>query len=157
LLRNLSDQPPDRVRTFLWGIEKLGHIRQVFGQWTVGNEYLRRWLNREWDTLCRVQETPLDESSFEQMLQLGHMQEGQAFQSEVARLESSYAELMDRQHRGSAQASDDFVHDLDRLQRYLTAARRDLHRTQGGDSYRRSSAATNESTPLFRSRLGRDV
>jgi hypothetical protein len=155
LLRQLGDQPPDRVRTFIWGLEKLGHVRQVLGQWTIGNEYLRRWLNQEWHTLHSVQQTPLDESSFEELLQFGHAQEAQAYESEVAHLENRYAELASRQHRGELSPGP-LENDLDRLQRFLSAARRDLHRSQDDELHRGGSVA-NEKHPPFRPRLRRDV
>lgn len=165
LLRLLSDQPPDRVRTFLWGLEKIGHVRPVLGQWTVGNEYLRRWLGHEWETLRAVQETPLDESSFEELLHLGHAQEVQAYESEVAQLENSYADLLAHQHRGE-RAPDPLAHELNRLQRFLAAAHRDLQRSRDDDLHRGSgsssgnslgSSSANEQRPLFRPRLRRDV
>jgi hypothetical protein len=160
LLRLLRDQPPDRVRTFLWGLEKLGHVRQVLGQWTVGNEYLRRWLNHEWQALSSIQATPLDEGSFEELLQAGHAQEAQAFASEVAHLEDRYAELMARQHRGE-RGDDPLANDLNRVQRFLTAAHRDLQRSQAGDpthSVRRGEADNAaELRPPFRPRLRHDV
>ena len=181
LLRLLGDEQPDRVRTFLWGLEKLGHVRQVLGQWTVGNEYLRRWLNQEWQHLTDVQATPLDESSFEELLHVGHAQEVQAYQSEVAHLENRYAELLDNHHRDAradaqngGREAEAWADDLDRLQRFLTAAHRDLQRSQGGDlhrspgngspgngSYGRGSVdggnAANDPRPSFRPRLRRDV
>ena len=144
LLHALGDQAPERVRMFLWGMEKLGYVRQVVGMWAVGNEYLRRWLRQEWDTLRQVQTTPLDEHSFEQILQFGRSQESVSYQQEVQSLESDYAALADLQHRSHAPAGNPgnqegnnqgggLEQELDRLQRYLSAARRDLHRTQADD------------------------
>ena len=165
LLRTLGDQAPDRVRTFLWGMEKLGYVRQVMGQWAVGNEYLRRWLRQEWDTLRQVQTPSVDESSFAQILQLGYTQESHAFQNEVQSLESSYAALSsDMQHRGQGDTGK-LEQELDRLQRYLSAARRDLHRTQGGPApgaqggaaQRGSAFGGDEGPPLFRAPTRRGV
>ncbi|MFN8466384.1 MAG: hypothetical protein U0X20_12575 [Caldilineaceae bacterium] len=172
LLRALGDQAPDRVRTFVWGMEKLGYLRQVMGQWAVGNEYLRRWLRQEWDTLRQVQTAAVDESSFEQILQLGYTQESQAFQNEVQSLESGYAALSDMQHRGQGDTGK-LEQELDRLQRYLSAARRDLHRTQagsqpgaqggsqgssqGGAAHRGSAFGGDEGPPLFRAPTRRGV
>ena len=76
LLRNLSDQSPEscaHVSSGAW--RNWAMYVQVMGQWTVGNEYLRRWLRQEWESLRQVQATALDESSFEQLLQLGHTKE----------------------------------------------------------------------------------
>lgn len=154
LLRALNDQAPERVRTFLWGMEKLGYVRQVVGQWAVGNEYLRRWLRQEWATLRQVQSTALDERSFEQILQAGYTQEARSYQNEVQSLESGYAALADLQHRDQA-PSDNLAQELDRLQRYLAAARRDLQRTQaaGSDRGDRGDGAA----PVFRTPARRGV
>ncbi len=153
LLHNLRDQSPERVRTFLWGMEKLGYVRQVMGQWAVGNEYLRRWLKQEWESLRGVQSAALNETSFEELLQLGYTQENQAFQTEVSKLESSYAELVDRQHRGERNTGD-LEQELERLQRYLSAARRDLNRA-GGSAKHRSVGDGDPSS--FRAHSWRDV
>jgi hypothetical protein len=138
-------------------MEKLGYVRQVVGQWAVGNEYLRRWLRQEWDTLHHVQAPVLDESSFEELLQLGHRQENQAFQSEVRSLENGYAALMDMQHRcghAADRPEEGVEQELDRLQRYLAAAKRDLHRAEAGARTGDSSGAQ---PPPFRSHTGRGV
>lgn len=159
LLRLVNDQPPDRVRTFLWGLEKLGHVRQVLDQWIVGNEYLRRWIHHEWDALRNVPASLLDEGSFEELLTAGHAQEKQAYASEVAHLENRYADLTAGQHRGSDLQPDD----LDRLQRFLDAAHRDLQRSQANDAARGPysgpgfGAVLNEQRSPFRPRLRRDV
>jgi hypothetical protein len=129
LLRSLADQTPERVRTFLWGMEKLGYVRQMMGQWMIGNEYMRRWLRQEGNALRQVQGTALDENSFEQLLRAGHQQEARAFASEVQNLEQNYTALSDLQHRGTP-AAGQIEQELDRLQRYLAAARHDLRRTQ---------------------------
>ena len=93
ILTRLPTENPARIRTFLWGLEKLGHLRQVYGQWTIGNEFLRRWLQQEGDCLQAIEETPLDDSSMEHLLQLGHAQEAQAFAGELQRLEADYTAL----------------------------------------------------------------
>lgn len=185
LLHALSDQAPERVRMFLWGMEKLGYVRQLVGMWAVGNEYLRRWLRQEWDTLRQVQATTLDEHSFEQILQFGQSQESLSFQNEVQSLENDYAALSDLQHRGRAPDNNpagdltgnpgdsragNLEQELDRLQRYLAAARRDLRRTQseggkGGAAHRGPGAGSatgsttggDGGTPIFRTPTRRDV
>lgn len=155
LLRLLDDQPPDRVRTFLWGLDKLGQLRQVLGLWTIGNEYLRRWLNHEWQALRDVQATSLDESSFEELLHVGHAQEVQAYANEVAHLENRYAELANG-HRGQS-TSDLLANDLNRLQHFLAAAHRDLQRSMGGDQHLDTETVMNGARPSFRPRLQRGV
>lgn len=156
LLRQFADEPPDRVRTFLWGLDKLGHVRQVFGQYTIGNEYLRRWLSHEWQNLNSMHDAALDDNSFEEVLQIGHQQELETFASEVMQLEDSYGRLLNGQ-APIDQAPDLVVQDLNRLQHYLDAARRDFHRSQAsfGRGSKRDSA--NDRRRSFHSRLRRDV
>lgn len=168
----LPDETPDRIRTFLWGLEKLGHVRLLYGQWAIGNEYLRRWLNHEWPSLVRMEQMPfLDEQSFEALLAEGKAQEGAAYQNEVAHLERDYAELLAAQHRNGASGdlAGELAGELDRIQRFLAAARRDLRRTRQIDGHHTLEPGSNGSadrSPLlrpsgspfaFRARPQRDV
>ncbi len=124
----LADDVPARIRMFLWGMEKLGHLRQIYGQWAVGNEYLRRWLHQEWDMLANMREAAIDDDSVEQLLSVGHIQEEQAFAHEVAQLESNYAALRDLEREAGHRAAPTLSGELERVGRYLDAARRDLSR-----------------------------
>lgn len=128
IITALADEVPARIRTFLWGMEKLGHLRQVYGQWAVGNEYLRRWLQREWDELANMHEAVVDDASLEELLAVGHLQEEQAFASEVAHLESNYAELRELERQTGHRMRPELRTELDRVGRFLDAARRDLSR-----------------------------
>lgn len=122
----LTDETPRRIRTFLWGMEKLGHLRQIYGQWAIGNEYLRRWLHQEWDRLAAMRDAAIDDESIEQLLTIGHVQEEQAFASEVAQLETNYALLRELERQAGHRAAPDLRGELERVGRFLDAARRDL-------------------------------
>jgi hypothetical protein len=122
----LADDVPARIRMFLWGMEKLGHLRQIYGQWAVGNEYLRRWLQQEWDRLANMREAAIDDDSVEQLLSVGHIQEQRAFAYEVAQLESDYAVLCELEREAGHRAAPTLSGELERVGRYLDAARRDL-------------------------------
>jgi len=124
----LVDETPARIHMFLWGMEKLGHLRQIYGQWAVGNEYLRRWLHLEWEHLSTMREATIDDASVEQLLTIGHVQEEQAFAVEVAQLESNYAALRDLERQAGHRAAPDLRTELERVGRFLDAARRDLSR-----------------------------
>ena len=129
ILARMPAENPARIRTFLWGLDKLGQVRQVYGQWTIGNEYLRRWLQQERERLQTLNETPLDDSSMEHLLQLGHAQETQAFASEIERLEADYVALRAREKTAGGCLVPDVLGELDRVSQHLAAARRDLNRT----------------------------
>ena len=132
IITALADEVPSRIRMFLWGMEKLGHLRQIYGQWAIGNEYLRRWLQQEWERLANLQDATVDDESVEQLLAIGHGQEKRAFVSEVAQLEADYAALRDLARDAGHRAPSDLHQELDRVSRFLAAARRDLSRVAPG-------------------------
>jgi hypothetical protein len=125
----LADEPPSRIRTFLWGLEKLGHLRLFYDQWAIGNEYLRRWLIREGERLRRIVDTPLDDRSFEELLEIGYAQENQVFNSEVQALEARYTYLRERQRQIDGDISPELTAELDEVTKLLSAVRRDLSRS----------------------------
>jgi hypothetical protein len=61
LMAALSDLSPARLQTFLDGLYRLGYLRQVTGQWVVGNEFLRRWLVEHHDELMDQLASSLDD------------------------------------------------------------------------------------------------
>lgn len=130
ILAALPDHPPTRVRSFLWGMHKLGHLRQIFGQWAVGNEFLRRWLQQEWERLKQIDTAALDEASFEDLLTVGVDQEMRAFMSEVRQLKANYDALLEQRNSAPNGSSAAVAQELERMQRHLAAAQRDLEITQ---------------------------
>ena len=61
LFSHLSGQTSSRIRTFLYGMNELGYIRQVGGSWTVGNEMFRLWLQEHIHDLKGEGPSPLNE------------------------------------------------------------------------------------------------
>jgi hypothetical protein len=47
IIADLGDVSPETVALYLYGLDRLGFLRRVFGQWAIGNEYLQRWLSAE--------------------------------------------------------------------------------------------------------------
>jgi hypothetical protein len=125
LLADLADENPQRIRTFLWGMEKLGHIRQLYGQLTIGNEYLRRWLQAERDRLERMNGTLMAEESIEEMLQVGYAREASYHRVEIERIERDYATLHQAIMISNNGQQHDAINALERLNQQLTNARRD--------------------------------
>ncbi|MBW7881606.1 MAG: hypothetical protein H3C34_03025 [Caldilineaceae bacterium] len=126
LLVALADESPKRIRTFLWGMDKLGHLRQVYGQWAIGNEFLRRWLLQEWSRLQRMNEFTLEDESFEELLRVGHQRESHNFAEEVERLERDYAALKALERLCDPAASPEIKQEVARVGQLLDLARRDL-------------------------------
>lgn len=93
LLAALSDLPPHRIRKFLYGMERLGYLRQVFGQWAVGNEFLRRWVTDNMNALQLQIDAATDDGLHETLLEEGHYSEIRYLRDEIARVEAVLAEL----------------------------------------------------------------
>jgi len=129
IFADLAEEPPSRIRTFLWGLEKLGHLRLVYGQWAIGNEFLRRWLHHEGEDLQRIEDTPLDDQSFEKLLEIGYTQENRTFSREINHLEACYADLRALQGQANGRAMPNLTAEIEQVNKHLAAARRDLSRT----------------------------
>lgn len=129
LLAELADESPQRIRTFLWGMEKLGHVRQLYGQLMLGNEYLRRWLQAEWDQLARMNETLVPEDSIEQLLRIGHAREPANHRLEVERIEREYSRLHALLTVTQNGQRAELAHELTRLHQLLATARADYERS----------------------------
>ncbi len=125
LLADLADENPQRIRTFLWGMEKLGLIRRMFDQLAIGNEFLRRWLLEQRDRLERMNETMMTEESIEEILQIGYAREPASYRGEIERIEREYDYL--RQHALTAANGQraQLLAELEHLNRQLISARRD--------------------------------
>ncbi|MCS6825688.1 MAG: AAA family ATPase [Caldilinea sp.] len=125
LLAQLADESPQRIRTFLWGLEKLGHVRRLFNQLSIGNEYLRRWLHDEREHLVHMNETLLADESIEPLLQIGYRREPLYYQVELERIQREHASLQQALAHSSNGQRAELLAELNRINRQLYNARRD--------------------------------
>ncbi|MCC6458497.1 MAG: ATP-binding protein [Caldilineaceae bacterium] len=126
LLVVLNDLPPRKIQMYLYGMERLGYLRQIFGQWAVGNEFLRRWVMDNLEELAQQLNSAADDTIHETMLEMGREHEAQYLLEEIARLESELAQV----DAAAANATgDELVSLLDeaaRLRRELARLRTEL-------------------------------
>ncbi len=126
LLVVLSDLAPRKIQMYLYGMERLGYLRQVFGQWAVGNEFLRRWILDNYEELIAQQNATADDSIHESLLEIGREHEAVYLREEIARLE---AELALTEAKIADVKGDELVRLLeqaDRLRREIARLRREL-------------------------------
>lgn len=135
ILTDLADENPQRIRTFLWGLEKLGHVRQLYGQLTIGSEYQRRWMQEQWERLIQISETLIAEESTEQLLQIGHTLEPTTHRIEIERIEREYDALRRMLNASSNGQHAELMRELERLNRLLTAARIDYAQATTRQNY----------------------
>lgn len=97
LIRAMAPHSPSRVRLFTYGLDKLGYLRKTYGQWALGNEYLRSWLEENYDRLCKDLDSVLADDSIEILLQVGRQNELTYLHQEILRLQTRLRTLLSEQ------------------------------------------------------------
>jgi hypothetical protein len=126
LLTALSDLPPHRIRKFLYGLERLGYVRQVFGQWAVGNEFLRRWVVDNYDALRLQLDAAIDDGLHETLLEVGHSAEVRFLRDEIARVEAAVTALEAALSAAPGEEVDRLLTQIEQLRGELARLRRQL-------------------------------
>ena len=126
LFSALSDEPPSRLRTFLYGLHKLGYIRTLDDKWTVGNEYFRRWMRSNLDSLVAEVSPTVNDRRVEELLERGAGQEHIFLQTEMAELQSRLSRLQAMQNSSSVMAPLDLQNEILRVSRALERSQHDL-------------------------------
>lgn len=122
----LSNEPPGRLRTFLYGLNKLGYVRRLAGRWTVGNEYLRRWLYDNMEQLVTLSESALDDADVEELLQQGFSTELAYLHGDIASLQAQLEELRRQQANAPGGLARALGREIARVAASLEQARREL-------------------------------
>jgi hypothetical protein len=133
VLAVLSDLPPLRIRTLLRGLASLGYLRQVFGQWAVGNEFLRRWILVNAESLKTKLDSNVDEQQGELLYEAGQDDQARYLRWEIARLEESLASQEQARPVASPDRRDAMLRQMDRTRRELKRLRDDLAELEPGE------------------------
>jgi hypothetical protein len=126
LLVVLNDLPPRKIQMYLYGMERLGYLRQIFGQWAVGNEFLRRWVMDNLEDLVQQLNATADDTIHETMLEMGREHEVQYLLEEIARLESELAKVDAAAANATGDELVDLLDEAARLRRELARLRTEL-------------------------------
>ncbi len=127
LYANLGDLGPGRINTFLYGMNKLGYVRRIYGQWTVGNEFLRRWVQQNLDQLETQVESSLSDVNMEIMLTRGRTLEIAYLRAESNRLQNGLLALQDEAASGvSSLSSQDLARAIESQRQELSAVSREM-------------------------------
>ena len=93
ILECFSDVSPQRIHVFLYGLEKLGYLRQLYSNWAVGNEFLRKWVQNNRDELSQMTDSLVDDEAHENILRKGQMNELAYLRNHIERLKRELARL----------------------------------------------------------------
>ncbi|MBI3958114.1 MAG: hypothetical protein HY328_04835 [Chloroflexi bacterium] len=94
----LNISSPATVERFLYGMNKLGYLRQILDGWAIGNEFLRRWVLENHDTLARQLYSKVSDENVEALLLEGRRFELDYLQKEVGQLQQRMEELLARRN-----------------------------------------------------------
>ena len=112
---------------YLYGMERLGYLpAQIFGQWSIGNEFLRQWVVDNVDDLTLQLASAIDDTMHETMLEIGRQHEAKFLRDEIARLETELARLERQLGEVHGDALVDLLERVDRLRKELERLRRML-------------------------------
>jgi hypothetical protein len=94
----LANESPTRISTFVYGMNKLGYLRSVYGQWTLGNEFLRRWALENYDQLIHAVQSQISDQGVESLLVAGRRMERGYLQQEMRVLQSRLDGLLEQRN-----------------------------------------------------------
>jgi hypothetical protein len=132
LVVRLNDLAPNRIRMFLFGLERAGLVRRVFGQWAIGNEFLRRWVSDHFDELEQQLADAEDDGLHESVLEIGREHEAMLLRREIARIESLLATAEEELATASGDHQLRLLEELARLRRELARLRSELAAIEDG-------------------------
>lgn len=94
LLDKVEIASPARLEYFVYGMNKLGYLRRILGGWSVGNEFLRRWVLQNMDALARQTVSNVSDEDVVALLQEGRRFELEYLRKEYAGLQTRVADLL---------------------------------------------------------------
>lgn len=128
ILVALSDEPPQRIKMYLHGMGRLGYLRQVYDRWTVGNEYLRRWIQENHDELRERKDAVIDEASQEQLLERARTQELLFLQNRIEQMQKELADLQAQQRKARSRKKAELTKAIQRIEHDLAELRLELEK-----------------------------
>lgn len=127
VITELNDQPPERIRMFMYALDKLGYLRKPYGQWAVGNEFMRRWMQDNYDQLTSKLDSVLDDSNIESLIKVGRENELQYLHAEINRLQDSLEHLRAQRTVADRGGALELAKEIQRLDEELRIARHELN------------------------------
>lgn len=147
LLVALNDVAPRRILFHLEILERLGYLRQIFGQWALGNEFLRRWMADQSDTLTAQLPNAPDDGPHEMMLETERTRDVKLLRAEIARVEAALRLAEEAAERGAGEDLARRLEQIDRLHKELARLRRTLATSATSATLATSATSDGPSSP----------
>lgn len=126
LLEDLDIHSLERLDRFLYGMNKLGYLRQVHGKWTIGNEYLRRWVRDHYSELIEQVQSSVSDQSVEALLAVGRNVEINYLEQELQRLQHRLDGLLSQRAAYGDVLPLELANDLESTRREMRTVREQL-------------------------------
>ena len=126
LVAGMPDVQPTRVRAFLYGMHKLGYLRHHDGAWSIGNEFLRRWIRDNILDLLESEPSQIDDHRLEELLSQGVRNELAYLNKEVMALENKL-QVLQEQRRTLNGLDAHLDREIAQVCEFLAIARREVH------------------------------
>ncbi len=97
LVGDVPEASPENITLCLYGLDRLGFLRRVFGQWAVGNEYLQRWLTAEASGLAQTIDVGAEDSTQVWLIEAARENEIHACREQLLEAEAELRELEESQ------------------------------------------------------------
>jgi len=93
LQSELDISSPASLERFVYGMHKLGYLRQIVGGWAVGNEFLRGWVQENLDTLAQQIHSAVSDDNVESLLREGQRLELGYLRKEIVQIQRQLEDL----------------------------------------------------------------
>jgi len=94
LQSELNVVSPASLERFVYGMHKLGYLRQIMGGWAVGNEFLRRWIQENQARLAQQIHSAVSDENVESLLREGQRLELGYLRNEIVLIQGRLEELV---------------------------------------------------------------
>lgn len=122
LVAALENESIEQISMFVYGMNKLGYLRQVFGQWTVGNEFLRRWTLENFQALAQNVRSDVSDFSVESLLVAGRKMELDYLRHEIPDLQKRLESLLAARSAYDSDVPLELSMEIQKLRRQLDEA-----------------------------------
>jgi len=127
-LQSATGMDLPRLRNFLYGLTKLGYLREQDGGWAAGNSFFGFWLQANRDLLAEVPSSDISDQTTQEMLILGQKQEADYLQQQLQIHKQNLGELEVQRARYGMDAPLHLVHQIEHAQAEIARITRELDR-----------------------------
>ena len=137
LVAKMDNESIEQISMYVHGMNNLGYLQRAFSRsdgatdslshedfprWTIGNEFLRRWMLANYQDLAQTLYSDVSDYSVESLLEMGRKVELDYLQHEIPELQKRLESLLAAHSDHGNEASPEILHEIQELRRELERA-----------------------------------